>query len=106
MCSKDDFVKTLLLTAQAIPEPPASVVTAELVGSIVGGVIALLLAIILLAFAVYTKRYSSSRTVSRDEYFFEALNILIITFCACAMVSRPFKHFSLPYTFIYFYLLL
>jgi hypothetical protein len=56
---KDDFVKTLLLTAQAIPEPPASVVTAELVGSIVGVVIALLLAILLLAFAVYTKRYSS-----------------------------------------------
>jgi hypothetical protein len=41
---------------QAIPDPPASVVTAELIGSIVGVVLALLLAILLLAFAVYTKR--------------------------------------------------
>ncbi len=45
-------------------------------------------------------------TVSRDEYFFEGLNILINTFCVCADgfqgLSMAFKSFSLPYKSVNF----
>jgi hypothetical protein len=39
-------------------------------------------------------------TVSRDEYFFDGLNILISTFCVCADGSQGLsKAFLLPYTY-------
>jgi hypothetical protein len=44
-------------------------------------------------------------TVSRDGYFFEGLNILISTFCACTDVFQSLsKAFSLRYPIINFLL--
>jgi hypothetical protein len=47
------------------------------------------------------------RTASRDGYFFQGLNILIVTFCVCADGFQGIsKAFHYPVQLLTFYLLL